>query len=137
MRLRLARGLLVLGVVAGLVGMHGRGESAVFGCHAPASGSTAAHHGSAVRHAGDQHAASHWDGHQHSSAVGHGEVCKPVLPSWPAWLPVLACVALLPLATPLAPGTAPWRPRTRLRSWWRAPPRAGRVCLLRVCVSRT
>lgn len=141
-RLWLARGLLVLGVVAGLVGMHGFGEAAVFGCHAPASSSSGTHHASAGEpHAGtvdQQHdVSSHWVDHQDPAVLSHDGVCQPLLPSWLAWLPVLACVAVLPLASLFVLDTAPWQLRTRLRGWWRGPPRAGRVCLLRVCVSRT
>lgn len=139
-RLWLARGLLVFGLVAGLVGMHGLGESAVFGCHAPASSTAGAHGSPGGAHAGPvfQHdASSHWGGDKQPAGISHDGVCKPLLPAWLAWLPVLACVALLPLEVLFSVGSVLWGPRTRFRSWWRAPPRAGRVCLVRVCVSRT
>lgn len=137
----LARLMLALAVVFGLAGMHGLGESAVFGCHAPVSvpagpqpGSVGEAHAGAL---GPHDASSHRVDHQHSAVLSHDGVCQPLQPDWLAWLPVLACVALLPLALLFCLDTLLWRTRTRLHSWWRASPRAGRVCLVRVCVSRT
>lgn len=130
-----ARLVLVLVVVAGLVGMHGMGESAVLGCPASTSDAPGAHPGPAVQAPVIQHGAQRVK-HAPPSALNHGSVCQPLLPDWLAWLPVLACVALLPFASLLSLDTILRQPRTRLRSWWRAPPRAGRVCLVRVCVSR-
>ena len=132
---RLLRGLVALAVALGLVGMHGLGRSAVLGCHGPAP-EHAQHsvvHGSQAK---PQDPGPHWDGDEH--AVLSGDVCQPLLPGWPSWLPLLICIALLPLAALLTLGANFLRAeRSDLGSWWRAPPRAGRVCLLRVCVHRT
>lgn len=83
------------------------------------------------------HSSSHWVDHQRPAVLDHDGMCQPLQPDWLAWLPVLACVALLSLASLFSLDRLLWSPRTRLHSWWRAPPRAGRVCLVRVCVSRT
>ncbi len=136
----LAQLVLAFAVVVGLAGMHGLGESAVFGCHAPVSAPAGPQHGSVVEaHAGalgPYDASAHWVA-QHPAVLSHDGVCQPLQPDWLAWLPVLACVALLPLAVLFSLDMILWRTRTRLHSWWRASPRAGRVCLVRVCVSRT
>lgn len=133
--------VVAVAVLAGLMGMHGLGKSAVYGCPGPASNAAASHHAPAMGlhagHVGQHEASSPW-AERPSPAMLHGDgVCQPILPGSLIWVPVLGCVGLLVLASLFALDMVRWRPRTRLRSWWRAPPWAGRVCLVRVCVSRT
>lgn len=134
-QLQLARGLVTLAVALGLVGMHGLGQSAVLGCHGQVDPDHAQHSVLHSSHAKTLDADPHWDSDKHAALSG--DVCKPLLPSWLGWLPLLTCVALLSLAALLTLGASLRGSRAHLREWWRAPPRAGRVCLLRVCVSRT
>lgn len=135
----LTRAVLVLAVVTGLVAMHELGQPVVAACHGKAEGGDPSSSVVQVSHSSSDHShrGQHGSG-QHVAWVGHGGLCQPLLPVWLSWLPMLACVALISLATVREPGaSATERGRAQRRAWWRAPPWAGRVCLQRVCVSRT
>lgn len=134
----LARAVLVLAVVTGLVAMHELGQPVVAGCHGDAGGGQPASSMVLDAHSSSdhQHRGQHWS-KQHAAWVSHGALCQPLLPGWLSWLPMLACVALISLATVLELRVSAARGRPSRCGWWRAPPWAGRVCLLRVCVSRT
>ena len=123
----LVRGLVALGLVVGLVGMHELARPAALGGHGQID--------HAIVQATPQHADPHWDD-QHAALTDH-DPCHPLQPDWPSWLPLLTCVALLSFAALLLVDPNLGERRTHLLAWWRAPPHAGRVCLVRVCVSRT
>lgn len=127
---RLTRVALVVATFAGLLAMHGLGDAAVLGCHHPSTSEPTELVGQAHGH---QLCGQNCDDHP---AMSHDELCKPLLPWWSHVLPTLPCIALLAWAGLIVVAVA-WRPRTRGLPWWRGPPRSGRVCLHRVCVSRT